>query len=230
MLGLSRGQARRIVHDELGEPMVVAAKGLIVPVDVLQRMLLFVNPWAGESVDRIYELSELYGDISVDAAGRLIAIWRDAGTAETGQAQHEPVGWRTAAENARRALSEGARRQEPEQDRRARGGERRHLGDDPIEEVTPGAVLDLDDPCVGIEAKLAHQAFFDPSLGAGCSARQRVKRRSEGRASSNTLCGAGPNSSAVPSRRLSLTKMAPASSAPRRRTAANAPSIWQRRI
>lgn len=124
MLGLSRGQARRIVQDELGEPMVVAAKGLTLPVDVLQRMLLFMNPWAGESVDRIYELSELYGDISADAARRLIAIWRDAGTAETGQAQHEPVGWRTAAENARRALSEGVRRQELEHDRRARGGER----------------------------------------------------------------------------------------------------------
>jgi hypothetical protein len=122
MLGLSRDQARRIVHDELGEPMVVAAKGLILPVDVLQRMLLFMNPWAGESVDRIYELSELSGDISVDAARRLIAIWRDAGTVETGQAQHEPVGWRTAAENARRALSEGLRRPEIEHDRRARGG------------------------------------------------------------------------------------------------------------
>jgi hypothetical protein len=124
MLSLSRGQARRIVHDELGEPMVVAAKGLTLPVDVLQRMLLFMNPWAGESVDRIYELSELYGDISVDAARRLIAIWRDAGTTETSQAQHEPVGWRTAAENARRALSEGVRRPELEQDRRARSGER----------------------------------------------------------------------------------------------------------
>jgi len=124
MLGLSRDQARRIVHDELGEPMVVAAKGLTLPVDVLQRMLLFMNPWAGESVDRIYELSELYEDISVDAARRLIAIWRDAGTAETGPAQHEPVGWRTAAENARRALSEGVRRPELEHDRRARGGER----------------------------------------------------------------------------------------------------------
>jgi hypothetical protein len=124
MLGLSRGQARRIVHDELGEPMVVAAKALILPVDVLQRMLLFMNPWAGESVDRIYELSELYGDITVDAARRLIAIWRDAGTAESVQAQHEPVGWRTAAENARRALSEGVRRPELEHDRRARGGER----------------------------------------------------------------------------------------------------------
>jgi len=66
--------------------------------------------------------------------------------------------------------------------------------------------------------------------GAGCSLRHRLKSRSAGRASSKALCGAGPNSSAVPSRRLSLTKIAPASSAPRRRTAAKAPSAWQRRI
>src|SRR5262249_56666942 len=119
LLGISRGEARRIVHDELAEPMVVAAKGLILPVDVLQRMLLFMNPWAGESVDRIYELSELYGDISVDAARRLIAIWRDASTAETGQAQHAPVGWRTAAANGRGAVSEGPRRPETAHGRRA---------------------------------------------------------------------------------------------------------------
>ncbi len=123
-LGVSRGQARRIVNDELGEPMVVVAKALTLPVDVLQRMLLFMNPWAGQSVDRIYQLSELHGEIGVDAARRLIAIWRDAEEAQTGQAQHEPVGWRAAAENARHALSEALRRPELDQDRRARGGER----------------------------------------------------------------------------------------------------------
>ncbi len=123
-LGVSRGQARRIVNDELGEPMVVVAKALTLPVDVLQRMLLFMNPWAGQSVDRIYQLSELHGEISVDAARRLIAIWRDAEEAQTAQAQHEPVGWRAAAENARHALSEVLRRPEFDQYRRARGGER----------------------------------------------------------------------------------------------------------
>src|SRR5262245_13576378 len=43
----------------------------------------------------------------------------------------------------------------------------KRLGDDPIEEVTPGAILHLDDPRVGIEAELAHQAFFDLRLGSG---------------------------------------------------------------
>jgi hypothetical protein len=123
-LGLSRAQGRRIVNDELGEPMVVAARALTLPVDALQRMLLFMSPWAGQSVDRIYQLSGLHGEISLDAARRLVGIWRDAEEAETGQAQYEPVGWRTAADNARRALTEALRRPELEQERRARGGGR----------------------------------------------------------------------------------------------------------
>jgi Uncharacterised protein conserved in bacteria (DUF2336) len=112
MLGLSRAQARRIVNDELGEPILVAAKAMMLPSDVLQRMLLFMNPQVGQSVDRVYELAELYGEINVDAARRLIAIWRDADIADTAKIQHEPVAWRTAAENARRALSEVSRRPE----------------------------------------------------------------------------------------------------------------------
>jgi hypothetical protein len=123
-LGLARGQARRIVGDELGEPMVVVAKALGLPADVLQRMLLFMNPWAGQSVDRIYELSELYEEISLEAARRLIAILSDAEAPENSQARHEPVPWRVAAENARRALSEVLRRPEFKPERRMRGGER----------------------------------------------------------------------------------------------------------
>jgi hypothetical protein len=122
-LGLSRGQARRLVHDELGEPMMVAAKALTLPVDVLQRLLLCVTPWAWQSIDRIYELSELYMEITEVAACRLVAIWRDAEPPD-GLGEHEPVGWKTAAENARRALSDALRRPEPERERRARSGER----------------------------------------------------------------------------------------------------------
>jgi hypothetical protein len=95
-----------------------------LPVDALQRMLLFMNPWAGESIDRIYELSALYGEISVEAARRLVALWRDAAELEHGPAAHEPVTWRMAAESARRALAEVLRRPDRQQERRARGGER----------------------------------------------------------------------------------------------------------
>src|SRR5262245_4265622 len=112
-LGVSRNQARRIVQDELGEPIVVAAKAMSLPADVLQRMLLFINPRVGQSVDRVYELATLYGEISVEAAQRLIAIWREADQAAERSA--EPVAWRGAAETARRALSEVGRRTAPEE-------------------------------------------------------------------------------------------------------------------
>jgi hypothetical protein len=125
-LALSRAQARRIINDELGEPIVVAAKAMDLPSDMVQRMLLFMNPCVGQSVDRVYELAELYSEISVDAARRLIAIWRDADAAPSIPVQHEPVAWRTAAENARRALSEVTRRPELRQETRLRSriGER----------------------------------------------------------------------------------------------------------
>ena len=103
-------QARRIVQDELGEPIVVAGKAMRLPADVLQRMLLFINPRVGQSVERVYELASLHGEISVDAARRLIAIWRDADQTVNTQLRHEASAWRAAADNARRALSEVSRR------------------------------------------------------------------------------------------------------------------------
>jgi hypothetical protein len=121
-LGISLQQARRIVQDELGEPIVVAAKAMNLPADVLQRMLLFINPLVGQSVDRVYELAMLYGEISVDAARRLVAIWRDADQTAHKQGRHEPSSSRTAAENARRALSEVSRRPPAQEDARRRSG------------------------------------------------------------------------------------------------------------
>jgi hypothetical protein len=111
-LGVSRTQARRIIDDELGEPIVVAARAMNLPADVVQRLLLSLNPWVGRSADRVRELAQLYGEISMDAAGRLIALWRGAEPGQNRPTRHEPVAWWTAAENARRAFSEVSRRPE----------------------------------------------------------------------------------------------------------------------
>lgn len=75
---VSHEQARRIVNDPSGEPFVVAARALAMPIDILQRILLCVNPAIGNSVRRVYDLCALYGDISVESALRLVAIWREA--------------------------------------------------------------------------------------------------------------------------------------------------------
>jgi uncharacterized protein (DUF2336 family) len=117
-LGISRAQARRIIGDESGEPIVVAAKALGLPADVLQRVLLFMNPRIGQSVDRVFQLAELYGEVSVDAARRLVAIWRAADKLDGPRIGHEQVPWRMAAENARRALSEVSRRPAQSRDMR----------------------------------------------------------------------------------------------------------------
>jgi hypothetical protein len=108
-LGISRRQARRIVNDEMGEPTVVAAKAMELPADVLQRMLLFMNPRVGQSVDRVYELAGLFGDISAEAARRLIAIWRDADPPDAQPAKHDAA-WQEAVDHARAALSDITRR------------------------------------------------------------------------------------------------------------------------
>jgi hypothetical protein len=110
MLGVSRVQARRIIADESGEPIVVAARAMDLAADVVQRVLLFMNPRIGHSVDRVFELAELYGEITVTAARRLVSVWREADKSEKSTAHHKGIAWRTAAENARRALSEVSRR------------------------------------------------------------------------------------------------------------------------
>jgi hypothetical protein len=80
-LGLNRAQAERIVNDESGEPLLVAAKALAMPSVALQRVLMFIDPAIGESVDRFFDLAALYEKVSADAAHKLIASVRG----------HEPV-------------------------------------------------------------------------------------------------------------------------------------------
>lgn len=77
-LDIARILAERIVNDMSGEPLLVAAKAITVPIEVLQRILLFVNPGIGHSVTRVYALSGLYGEIGTDAASNLVALWRAA--------------------------------------------------------------------------------------------------------------------------------------------------------
>jgi hypothetical protein len=105
-LGISRRQSRRIVEDELGEPIVIAGKAMSLPADVLQRIVLFMNPRVGHSVDRVYELSALYNEISVEAARRLISILRAA--EPVGPKSRDPRSIYAAAESGRRALSDFA--------------------------------------------------------------------------------------------------------------------------
>jgi hypothetical protein len=98
-LGISHMLAERITRDRSGEPIVIAAKTLGMKAPVLQRILLFLNPGIGQSVERVYDLARLFDDLKPQAAERMLAIWRKAG----GQSQpvHETMHWDDEHRSAR---------------------------------------------------------------------------------------------------------------------------------
>jgi hypothetical protein len=118
--GISSRLARRIVSDELGEPIVVIAKALRAPRAVLERILLFVNPRIGQSVQRVYELATRYDEISTQAALRLVAIWQAADPRAQEQPRQQPVLRRPVPEGARPASPVAARRPLVQRDLRPR--------------------------------------------------------------------------------------------------------------
>lgn len=75
-LGISRDLAEKITYDNSGEPIVVAAKAIGLKAEVLQRILLFLNPLIGQSSRRLYELSRLFEDITEATAEHMLTIWR----------------------------------------------------------------------------------------------------------------------------------------------------------
>ena len=90
-LGLSREQAERIVGDRSGEPLLIAAKALAMPSVALQRVLMFVDPAIGQSVDRFFDLAALYERVSADAAHKLIASLRGREPVRPRRAAHRPM-------------------------------------------------------------------------------------------------------------------------------------------
>jgi hypothetical protein len=92
-LQIPREQARRIARDELGEPVVVAAKALGMPREILYRVLMFVNPAVGHSVERVHALATLYDDLTRPAAEGMVAIWQALQRNDRAPPKHQPVTW-----------------------------------------------------------------------------------------------------------------------------------------
>ncbi len=127
-LGVSRALSRRIVTDPLGQPFVVAAKALAMPTDVFQRILMSLNPAIGQSVERVFELSDLFLDLPLSSALHLVAIWRAADRLEARSHLHRRTHWDDAAPATRRAGLQEPRRllespavQEPPRRENSRG-------------------------------------------------------------------------------------------------------------
>jgi hypothetical protein len=111
-LRIPREQARRIVRDDHGEPIVVAVKALGIPRDVVYRLLMFVNPAVGHSVERVHALATLYDEMTTPAAEGMVAIWQALRSEARATAKHQPLLWndersrvRPAAAPARRPLA-----------------------------------------------------------------------------------------------------------------------------
>jgi len=92
-LRISREQARRIARDDLGEPVVVATKALGMGRDVLYRIVMFLNPAVGHSVERVHALAALYNEITTPAAESMLAIWQALQQHERAAAKYQPLAW-----------------------------------------------------------------------------------------------------------------------------------------
>jgi hypothetical protein len=110
-LGINIVIAERITRDHFGEPIVVAAKVLGMRAEVLQRILLFLNPVVGQSVQRVYELAQLFDEMTPASAAEMVSIWQRAYT----RAKHAPAAYDDERKGAR-AASEPARNRAPQRD------------------------------------------------------------------------------------------------------------------
>lgn len=94
-LQIPRPQARRILDDNLGEPLLVAGRALGIARDAIYRILMFVNPVVGHSVERVHALAALYDEITEAAAENMVAIWQALPKGNTkgdnAPAQYRPV-------------------------------------------------------------------------------------------------------------------------------------------
>jgi hypothetical protein len=81
--------AAQVVNDAGGEPLACAARALDMPSPVFQRVLLFLNPEIGSSVNHVYRLSRLYDGLHERSALIMLAAWRGA-TMAVARAKYRP--------------------------------------------------------------------------------------------------------------------------------------------
>jgi len=101
-LGIAREKAERIVTDPSGEPLLIAAKALAMPPVVLQRVLMFIDPAIGESIQRVFALAALYERISAEAALKIIASLRGDLAVRPRRPAHRPMYYDDEAIRSRR--------------------------------------------------------------------------------------------------------------------------------
>jgi hypothetical protein len=109
LIELPRSLCERIVNDASGEPIVVAAIAVHMPIAVLQRILLLVNPAVGHSVERVFDLTNLAYELDRGAAVRLMSLWRDEARRDEAATPRAAPSPNAAAERERPAIGLRAR-------------------------------------------------------------------------------------------------------------------------
>jgi hypothetical protein len=82
--------ATQVTADPGGEPLACAMKALDMPGPVFQRVLLFLNPEFGTSVNNVYRISRLYDRLTERSSLVLLAAWRGSTMAVT-RAKYRPA-------------------------------------------------------------------------------------------------------------------------------------------
>jgi hypothetical protein len=94
--------AAQIVDDAGGEPLACAMRALGMPGPVFERVLLFLKPEFGTSVNTVYRLSRLYDRLSERSALVMLAAWRGSTMAVT-RAKYRPALYDDERQRARTA-------------------------------------------------------------------------------------------------------------------------------
>ena len=102
---LPAGIAAQVVNDPVGEPLACAARALDMPSASFQRILMFLNPEFGSSVNNVYRLSRLYDRLSERSALVMLAAWRGSTMAVT-RAKYRPALYDDERNRARAATSQ----------------------------------------------------------------------------------------------------------------------------
>src|SRR5262249_52157112 len=82
--------AAQVVNDPSGEPLACAMRALGMPGPVFERVLLFLKPEFGSSVNIVFRLSRLYDRLSERSALVMLAAWRGSTMAVT-RAKYRPA-------------------------------------------------------------------------------------------------------------------------------------------
>jgi Uncharacterised protein conserved in bacteria (DUF2336) len=94
--------AAQVTNDPGGEPLACAMKALDTPSPIFQRVLLFLNPQFGTSVEKVYRISRMYDRLTERSALVMIAAWRGFSMAAA-RAKYRPALYDDDRQRARSA-------------------------------------------------------------------------------------------------------------------------------